>query len=434
MADSYTLIENVRVPESESGFHRTRSILIRNIEGRMAGVIEDVGEIEPTERMKRYDANGMYAFPSFVDMCCFLSEPDTSLSRSVWLTTLSAISGGYSSVLAMPDRDFNFFGTRAFSEYKAILDKNCLCDMTLAYPIMSSTANESVSSFCLSAAPGDVFTDINNRIDDISLLQKVMRICADKDLLFVTKCCDPGLACGGAVNLGGVSSLLKVAGVPESAEDIATARALFLAKETGCRLHISQVSTAGSVLMIKEAKEKGVRVTCDTSAQYFSFCDTDLIYYGTYAKTDPPLRSDESRAAIIEGLIDGTIDCISSSHTPVSDNEKHRDMTSAVSGMVGLQTAFPAAVTYLVAEHGMSLYRLCELMSLAPARILGIKNCGIDKGCNANITIADLSKEIIVTKSMLKSRSHNTPFLGLTLRGLPFEMFLNGRPRFNTLK
>lgn len=434
MADSYTLIENVRVPDSENGFHGTSCILIKNTESRQAGIIEDIGDIKPTERMKRYDANGMYAFPSFIDMFCFLSEPDTSVSRSVLLTTLSAISGGYSSVLAMPDHNFNSFGTRAFSEYRSILDKNALCDIRLTYPIMANSSSESISSFYLSADPCDVFTDINSHIDDTALLQKVMRICADKDLLFVTKCCDIGLSLGGAVNLGNVSSILHVAGIPESAENFATARIIFLAKETGCRVHISQVSTADAVFMIREAKEKGINITCDTSPQYFSFCDTDLVYYGTYAKTDPPLRSHESRDAIIKGLIDGTIDCISSSHTPVSDKEKNRDMASAGFGMVGMQTTFPSAVTYLVAEHGMSLYRLSELMTLNPAKILGIKKCGLHKGCNANITIADLSKEIIVTKSMLKSRSHNTPFLGLTLRGLPFEIFLNGTPRFNTLK
>ena len=434
MSDSYTLIENVRIPESGSSFHGTKSILIKDPGSHGESVIEEIGDITPTERMRRYNGDGMYALPAFHDMFCFLSEPDTSAARSVLFTTLSAISGGYSSVLAMPDMNFGADGGKSFSEYKSFFDKNALCDVRLACPIMTGTGRESISDFCLFSNSGGVFTDINSRIGDVALLQETMHICADKDLLFITKCDDSGLSGGGAVNLGKVSRLLKVAGIPESAENFATARILLLAKETGCRVHISQVSTAGAVTMIREAKANGVNVTCDTSPQYFSFCDTDVIYYGTYAKVSPPLRSAESRLAIIEGLKDGTIDCISSAHTPVSDAEKHRPMALSGFGMVGVQTAFPAAMTYLVYEHGMSLYRLCELMSVNPARILCMKDCGLRRGCSADIVIADLSREIIVTKSMLKSKSNNTPFLGLTLRGLPVEIFLGGKPRFNTLK
>ncbi len=434
MSDSYLLIKNARIPLKDSRFHKRQSLLIRKPE-RKAGIIEQIGDVEPTERMKPYDAAGAYAFPAFCDMNCTLLEPGLDESRSVLSSTVSAAAGGYSALLVC-DRDFKRFSdTDSFCRLIFALPydeigKADRLDEAVAFGARLDKVLPDEEQLYQDREKAKFVSDINSPIDDPLLLLNVMRSCAEQGRIFYTRCSDQRLEKNGVIAAGEVSRMLGVMGIPESAEEIAAAKCLILAKETGCRLHITQVSTKGTVELIREAKARGVHVTCDTSPLYFSMNENDILYYGTYAKVIPPLRKEESRIAVAEGLLDGTIDCISTAHRPISDASKRRSIGKAEPGAVGFQTAFSAAVSYLVNKYNLGIGRLAELMAANPAKILGIGGHTLKEGEQADIVICDPSKEFIVTKSLLKSRSSNTPFLGLTLNGITLETFICGVPQF----
>jgi dihydroorotase len=201
-----------------------------------------------------------------------------------------------------------------------------------------------------------------------------------------------------------------VCGTPNAAEDVMTARDIILAEMTGCRLHIAHVSTKGSASLIREAKKRGVKVTAETCPHYFTFIDEDVERIGVNAKMNPPLRSKEDRDAIIEAIVDGTIDCISTDHAPHSAEEKGRGLASAPNGIIGLQTSFAAAYTYLVKAGHITLERLSELLTYNPCRILGI-------AVPEEIIDIEIEEPFVFDESMILSKSHNSPYIGKTLYG-----------------
>jgi len=206
-----------------------------------------------------------------------------------------------------------------------------------------------------------------------------------------------------------------------------------VAADTGCRLHICHVSTRGAVEAVRQAKAHGVRVTAETCPHYFALTDEDVVFYGAMAKMNPPLRSRDDAKAIIEGLRDGTLDCISTDHAPHSDEEKRAGIEKAPNGIIGLQTSFIAAYTYLVVPGHIPLLKLIELMSYNPAKITGLDKQGLgslEVGSRADFTLVTLGVENTVTKSALRGKSANTPFVGMTFEARIDETYVEGKKVF----
>ena len=230
----------------------------------------------------------------------------------------------------------------------------------------------------------------------------------------------------GAVNAGRIARLLKVPGIVRCAELLSVSESLLLAEESGCRIHIPVISLEESVQAIRVAKQRGVKVTCGTAPQYFSLTEDDLVFRGVNAKTDPPLRTERDRAAIIRGLRDGTVDCICSDHRPCTKEEKGTDISGGAFGAVGLETAFAAGLTFLVLPGKLDLFTLIEKMTVAPASVLGISG-ELQSGSRMDLVMLDEEKEMIYTNNTLHGRAFNTPYYGTALRGCVGERFIDGR-------
>ena len=218
------------------------------------------------------------------------------------------------------------------------------------------------------------------------------------------------------MNEGNISSMLALGGIPTSAEEIAVARNILLASQTGCRIHISHISTAKSAEIIRQAKKAGVRVTCDTAPQYFALSENDILFYSENAKVMPPLRTQSDCDAIIEAICDGTIDCICSDHTPRTEREKPHDFSRALSGITGLQTAFTLALDRLVMSGRTDIFRLISTFTENPAKIVGF-GYEIQVGKPAYLNIISLDYDTFFQSKNIKSKSKNTPFLDTTFRG-----------------
>ena len=221
----------------------------------------------------------------------------------------------------------------------------------------------------------------------------------------------------GAINAGKVAEELNVEGVLPEAEEIMAARDIVIAETNNLHTHICHISTKTSVSTIRSAKQRGVKVTCETCPHYYSFTQEEVLKKGTNAKMNPPLREEKDKQAIIEGLKDGTIDCIVTDHAPHTEEEKSKELSKAPNGIIGFETALAATITNLVDKNEITLLDMCKLMSYNPAKLLKIDRGDISEGKIADITIFDKDQEYIYQKEDIVSKSKNTPFIGEKIKG-----------------
>jgi len=421
----YTVIKNAKL--ISGGMSATRDILIKNKTYDSDSVIAEIAPKidESLYSASIYDAAGRPVLPGFVDIHCHLRDPGFEYKEDIVSGTLAAACGGYSAVVCMPNTNPVIDNVTTLSY---VIKKAKNLGACRVFPTAAITVGQKGTTLCdfktLADAGAVAFTDDGHPVSDPAIMYEAMKECAKHDYLIISHPEELSLAEGGAVNEGKVSAHFGVKGIPNAAEDAMIARDIVLAEATGCRLHLAHVSTKGGMQLVREAKARGVRVTAETCPHYFSLCDEDVVFYGNNAKMNPPLRSKEDVAAVIEAIKDGTVDCISTDHAPHSALEKSGSISEALCGITGLQTAFSAAMTYLVMPGHIDLSRLCELMCYNPASIIGI-DCGIEVGKRADLSIVSVSKDIIITKNYLKSKSFNTPFLGQTLCGTIDDVFIN---------
>jgi dihydroorotase len=249
------------------------------------------------------------------------------------------------------------------------------------------------------------------------------------DIPVIDHCEDRSLSAGGVMNEGPTSTALGLKGIPRAAESVAVARDLAIAGLTGGRLHLAHLSTRASLDEVRRARAAGVRVTCEATPHHLVLTEKAVAdsQYDPNTKMNPPLRSEDDRQALLEGLGDGTIDAIASDHAPHHDDEKLQEFDDAPFGIVGLETAVPLAMDRLVRPGIIGLSRMVELMSLNPARILGLKKGTLAPGADADITVIDPDLEMTVDPARFQSRSRNTPFAGWHLKGWPILTIVGGR-------
>jgi dihydroorotase len=403
-------------------------ILIEN------GVIADIGRLNESElgEFRKFELSGKVVTPGFFDMHVHLREPGREDKETVKTGCDSAANGGFTGVACMPNTEPAIDSAEVVSFIKK-QSANHLVDV---YPIAAATVGrkgEVLSPMAELFEAGAVgFSDDGTAIKTASILRRAMEYASMYDLPIIEHCEDDSLA-GGAMNEGLNSTILGLPPIPSIAEDIIVIRDILVAEYTGAKIHIAHISTKRSVEMVREAKAKGIKVTAEVTPHHFSLTDDAVKTYDTNVKMNPPLRTKADVDAIIEGLKDGTLDCIASDHAPHTIEEKEVEFEYAPNGIIGLETQIGLAFTELYHKKILTLEQLIEKLAINPRKILNLSLPQIKKGETANLTILDINTIWTVDKSKFYSKSINTPFDKKLLTGKSVgvinkqQMFFEGK-------
>ena len=377
------------------------------------------------------DAAGKIVMPGFVDAHCHLRDPGFEYREDIVTGTRSAAHGGFTSIACMPN-------TKPVCDNAAVVSYIVKKSQTEGYvnvfpigAVSKQLQGKELAEIGLMKEAGIVaVSDDGAPVRTADMMRKGMVYARDFDLVVINHCEDPSLA-DGYMNEGYNSTQMGVLGVPSAAEDIMVARDLILAEYLDLPIHLAHISTHGAVDMIRRAKKRGVKVTCETCPHYFVLTDDACLGFNTYAMVNPPLRRPEDVTAIIEGLRDGTIDMIATDHAPHHEDEKDVPFDQANNGFIGFETAFALGYTYLVQPGYLTLAELVEKMSSAPANLLKIGRGTLEVGRPADLTIADVEETWEVDRFQMASKSMNTPYHGMTLTGKIKATLVDGKVVFN---
>ena len=415
------LIKNGRIIDPANTVDCVRDLLI--VDGRIA---------DPTapphsnfSKIQEIDAEGCWVVPGLIDMHVHLREPGEEYKEDILSGTRAAAAGGFTAVACMPN-------TKPVNDSRAvtalILSQAEKADARV-YPVAAISKNSlgsALTEFGELKANGVVaVSDDGLPVRDSQLMRRALEYADDHGLLVISHSEEPSLS-NGVMNEGIFSTRLGLKGIPTAAESIMVYREIALAECLGKRVHIAHVSCAMSVDLIRSAKARGVRVTAETAPHYFTLTDEAVMGYTTNAKMNPPLRSEKDRQAIRQGLADGTFDAIATDHAPHSMLEKEVEFDRAMNGIIGLETSLPLSLS-LVREGVIDEQKLVELMSVNPARILGIKGGTLSAGAVADVTVINPEIAFTYTKEQVVSKSKNSPFLGEKLQGRAVYTIMGGR-------
>ena len=372
------------------------------------------------------DLHKAVLFPGFVDVHVHLREPGFSYKETIRTGTLAAAHGGFAHVAAMPNLDPVPDCAAALAVQRAIIEKDALVHVHPYGAISVGEKGERLSDL-EGLAPGVIaFSDDGRGVQSESLMREAMMQCRRLGKILAAHCEDNSLLHGGYIHDGAYARAHGHRGICSESEWGPIARDLRLAEETGCAYHVCHVSTKESVALIRAAKRRGVDVTCETAPHYLTFTDEDLQEDGRF-KMNPPLRAREDRDALIEGLLDGTIDMLVTDHAPHSREEKAQGLEKSAMGVVGLETSFAASYTALVQTGILPLEKLVDLMHGAPMRRFG---CGTElaEGQPADLTAFDLTKTYTVDPETFLTMGRATPFAGCALTGVCKLTMIGGEP------
>ena len=372
------------------------------------------------------DLHKAVLFPGFVDVHVHLREPGFSYKETIRTGTLAAAHGGFAHVAAMPNLDPVPDCAAALAVQRAIIEKDALVHVHPYGAISVGEKGERLADL-EGLAPGVIaFSDDGRGVQSESLMREAMMQCRRLGKILAAHCEDNSLLHGGYIHDGAYARAHGHRGICSESEWGPIARDLRLAEQTGCAYHVCHVSTKESVALIRAAKRRGVDVTCETAPHYLTFTDEDLQEDGRF-KMNPPLRAREDRDALIEGLLDGTIDMLVTDHAPHSREEKARGLEKSAMGVVGLETSFAASYTALVQTGILPLGKLVDLMHGAPMRRFG---CGTElaEGQPADLTAFDLTKTYTVDPETFLTMGRATPFAGCALTGMCKLTMIGGSP------
>ncbi len=394
------------------------------------GVVARVGAGLDAAGTKVFDASGLLVFPGFIDLHAHLREPGREYAETVATGLKAAAAGGFTAVCAMPNTD-PVNDSRAISEY--LVSKARGAAGPRLHPIGAVTKGqrgEELAEFGEMRVAGAVAVSDDGRwLADGALLRRAFEHAGLFGMPVVQHCEDPSLSGGAPMHEGAVSTRLGLPGQPAIAEAAAVARDLLVAEVAGGRLHVAHLSTARSLELVREAKARGLPVTCEVTPHHLTLTDEAVARSGfsTNFKMNPPLREPSDLDALAAGLEDGTVDAVATDHAPHHEDEKALDFGTAPFGVVGFETA--AAVVYdrLVTTGKLSLARFAEVFSAGPARAFGLPGGSLAPGSPANLTLFDPETRWRVDPSRFESLSRNTPFAGWELSGVVAATIVEGR-------
>ena len=416
------LIKGGRVIDPSQKMDATLDVLVEK------GVVKEIGKgLAAPAGVETIDAAGKYVVPGLIDMHVHLRDPGLEYKEDIISGTRAAAAGGFTSVVCMPN-------TRPTIDNKAvasyIINKAKAEGFANVFPVGSITyglSGERMSEMGELKEAGCVAVSDDGRpVNNPELMRRALEYARGMGILVISHAEELSLVGEGVMNEGFTSTEIGLKGIPRVAEDIATARDVMLAEYTRSPIHIAHVSTEGSVRLIREAKARGVQVTCETAPHYFTLTDGAVRGYNTNAKMNPPLREAADVAAIKAGLKDGTIDAIATDHAPHHLDEKDVEFDAAMNGIIGLETSLPLSLK-LVEEGVLTLDQLIEKMSCNPSDILGLQRGTLRSGTAADITVIDPAARWTVDADTLASKSKNSPFLGWDVQGAAACTVLAGR-------
>ncbi len=421
MSDSI-LIRNVRAVDTVND--SITDVYIKD------GIIAETGVSLSVSADQVIDGTGLVLMPSLFDMHVHFRDPGQTHKEDVLTGCSAALAGGVTGVLAMPntvppcdDPDIiRYIKDKAKDTGVEVYPVGCITGGMKGNGLCDYEALKEAGCICIS--------DDGRPVENAEMMRKALELSNENGLLVASHCEDLSIINKGIMNKGEISEKLGVRGMDRASEDYITAREMILASSVGARIHICHVSTEGSSAMIRFAKSRGVRVTCETAPHYFMLTDELLMKRDADYRMNPPLRTPKDVRAIIDAIKDGTIDCIITDHAPHAAEEK-ANFETAPNGVVGLETSLAATLTALYHTGEISLNKVVELMCVNPRRILGLEVPSVEKGSKADLVLADIDKKWTVEPEKLHSKSHNTVFKGMTLTGKPLITISGGVIRYD---
>lgn len=416
------LVKNIRVIDPAVGIDEVTDMLIN---GETIERIEQGIDCPDAEILER---SGCIAVPGLVDVHVHLRDPGQEYKETIETGTAAAAHGGFTAICSMPNTAPT---TDNASIVDYVLDKAREANHCRVYPSGACTKGlkgESLAEIGDMVAHGAVaFTDDGRGVQNAGMMRRVMDYAKMFDKVVMSHCQDEDLVGPGQVNEGVVSTRLGMAGWPAAGEELQIQRDIALSELTGCPIHIQHITSARGIELVREGKARGIAVTCEATPHHIALNEDDLTTtYNTNLKMNPPLRSKRDNEAIIEGIKDGTVDCIVTDHAPHAAHEKAREFELAPFGMTGLETSLATIITYLVKPGHINYDRMVELMAIKPREILRVDQVRMEAGSIADITIFDPECTWVVTEDEMCSKSKNSGFLGYELTGRATDVFVGG--------
>lgn len=419
------LLKNGRVIDPKTGTDRVADILI------LENKIEKIEKGIKPEGTKVINAEGMIVAPGFIDLHCHLRDPGRPDEETIESGSRSALAGGFTTICCMPNTEPPIDNEGIVQYIYKEAERVGGCRIFPLGAVTKGRAGNEITEFGeLIRAGVKGFSDDGNTITNPRVLRYALEYSKIFETVIFEHPLDESLSKDGIANEGITATRLGLAGSPSIAEEIIVARDLIIARFTGAKIHFCHISTKGAVELIRNAKREGVNVTCETCPHYFSFNDTVLETYNTNFKVNPPIRSEEDRRAIIEGLRDGTIDCIATDHAPHSRAEKELEFAAAPFGMIGFETALSLAIMNLINNEKFSWLMLLEKFTSQPAKIIKENSGVIKPGAIADIVVINPQISWSLTEDKIKSKSRNTPLINQKLTGRAEYVFVNGELKY----
>ena len=393
------------------------------------GVVSEVGPDLPEQDGEEiFDLSGCYVMPGLIDTHVHLRDPGQEESEDLESGSKAAIAGGFTTVVAMPNT-FPVVDNVPIVRY--IKDKSARLGYADVLPTAAITKGQEGQEITeigfLRDAGVIAFTEDGKAVAISGILRKAMTYSKPYDVLFMSHCEDKDLKGAGCMNAGALATEMGLGGIANEVEDIIIMRDIMLAKMTGVRLHIQHLSTASGLELVREAKAKGLPVTCEVTPHHLFLTEDAVRGYNTDAKVAPPLRTAADNEALINGLKDGTITCIGTDHAPHSSDKKDVEFERAANGISSIEIAFPLIWTHLVETGRFTLSEIVSIMSCNPAELLRIDRGSLSVGKVADVLIFDPETERAVNPQEFYSKGKNCPYIGEVLRGWPSMVLRAGR-------
>lgn len=391
------------------------------------GNIVEINDEILAKEEKVFDADGLLAAPGLVDLHIHLREPGGEKKETIATGTKAAAKGGFTTVAAMPNTRPVPDTPEQMNWLMKRIDETAVVRVLPYGAITTRQLGKEITDFThLKKAGAFAFTDDGVGVQTAATMFEAMKKAAALEMPIVAHCEDNSLIYDGAVHQGSFAEKHKIPGIPSVCESVHIARDVLLAEAANCHYHVCHISTKESVRVVRDAKRAGIRVTAEVTPHHLLLCDEDIPADDANFKMNPPLRGKEDRDALIEGLLDGTIDFIATDHAPHTIEEKAEGMTLAPFGIVGLETAFPLLYTNFVTNGIFTLQQLLDWMTIRPSESFRLPFGKLEVGGVADITLIDLNKERVIDPETFVSKGKNTPFTGWKCKGWPVATFVAG--------
>ena len=417
------LIRGAHVVDPQVDLDEVCDVLIRD------GKVAEVGSGIAANDATVVDGEGKYLIPGLVDMHVHFRDPGFEYKETIATGSRAATHGGFTDVATMPNTSPV---TDSGSEIRYQIDQAKAANLCHVRPMGALTAGQKGEAL---AEIGDMvvegasaFSDDGHGVQSAGMMRTCMEYVSQFDRVVCAHCEVESLTTNGVINEGRASTRLGMFGWPALGEELEIMRDIELARITGCDFHVCHISTARGLEYVRRAKAEGLPVTCEVTPHHLFLCEDDITdSYDTNLKMNPPLRTSDDAAAMREGILDGSIDCIVTDHAPHAAHEKDCEWEISYFGCVGLETSLPLMLANMVLPGKMSWQRLVEVMAINPRRILRLDPVRIAAGSAADLTLVDPERVVHVTPDYLQSKSKNSAFLGLTLKGCACDVFVDGR-------